>query len=124
MRNGDRLTCEIKTLNAGSLDVKLDYVDGTISVEWSEVERLDSKRLFLVTLDDGTVFSGRLSIVETPPDAPVQLKITTESGDYAVIEKPTSSRCSRPRTSSGSDLPWTSMPVSSTARATSRPSTT
>ena len=46
MRNGDRLTCEIKSLNAGSLDVKLDYVDGTISVEWSEVERLDSKRLF------------------------------------------------------------------------------
>ena len=87
MKNGDRLTCEIKSLNAGSLDIKLDYVDGTISVEWSEVERLDSKRLFLVTLDDGTVYSGRLSIAETGAGEPEKLRITTASGDYALIDK-------------------------------------
>ena len=87
MKNGDRLTCEIKLLNAGSLDIKLDYVDGTISVEWSEVERLDSKRLFLVTLENGTVYSGRLSIAETAPGEPKKLQITTASGDYALIDK-------------------------------------
>ena len=46
MKNGDRMTCEIKSLNAGSLQIRLDYVEGTISVQWSRVQRLDSKRLF------------------------------------------------------------------------------
>ena len=29
MKNGDRLTCEIKGLTSGALQVSLDYVDGT-----------------------------------------------------------------------------------------------
>ena len=65
MKNGDRMTCEIKSLDAGSLQVSLDYVDGTISVQWSRVQRLDSKRLFIVTLEDGSVYTGTLSIAET-----------------------------------------------------------
>ena len=36
MRNGDRLTCEIKRLDSGVLYVRLDYVLGTISVNWSK----------------------------------------------------------------------------------------
>ena len=68
MKNGDRMTCEIKSLDAGSLQVSLDYVEGTISVQWSRVQRLDSRRLFIVTLEDGSVYSGTLSIAETLPD--------------------------------------------------------
>ena len=37
MKNGDRLTCEIKGLNGGVLSVKLNYVDGTIAVQWSQL---------------------------------------------------------------------------------------
>ena len=44
MNNGDRLTCEIKSLDAGALYIGLDYVDGTITVNWSKVRRLESKR--------------------------------------------------------------------------------
>ena len=72
MKNGDRLTCEIKDLDAGALHVSLDYVDGTISVQWSKVQRLDSKRLFIVKLEDGSVYSGTLSIAETLPDEPTK----------------------------------------------------
>ena len=61
MKNGDRMTCEIKTMDAGAVYVSLDYVDGTISVNWSRIARLESPRLFLVELDDGSIFSGHIS---------------------------------------------------------------
>jgi hypothetical protein len=32
MKNGDRLTCEIKGFGAGKLSVKLGYVNGTIGL--------------------------------------------------------------------------------------------
>ena len=35
MKNGDRFTGEVKGLNGGVLAVDLDYVDGTISLQWS-----------------------------------------------------------------------------------------
>ncbi len=87
MKNGDRMTCEIKSLDAGSLQVSLDYVDGTISVQWSRVQRLDSKRLFIVTLEDGSVYSGTLSIAETLPDEPTKLQISSGPGSFVLIDK-------------------------------------
>ncbi len=87
MRNGDRLTCEIKSLNAGSLQVSLDYVNGTISVEWSKVQRLDSKKLFIVTLEDGTVYSGTMSIASAAPDEPTKLQISSGPGSFVLIDK-------------------------------------
>ena len=87
MKNGDRLTCEIKSLDAGALHVSLDYVDGTISVQWSRVERLDSKRLFIVKLEDGSVYTGTLSIAETAPDEPPRLQISAGPGDFVLIDK-------------------------------------
>ena len=44
MKNGDRFTCEIKGLSAGVLSASLDYVYGTIAVQWSQVARLESDR--------------------------------------------------------------------------------
>ena len=87
MKNGDRMTCEIKSLDAGSLQVSLDYVEGTISVQWSRVQRLDSKRLFIVTLEDGSVYSGTLSIAETLPDEPTKLQLSSGPGNFVLIDK-------------------------------------
>jgi Protein of unknown function, DUF481 len=87
MRNGDRLTCEIKTLEGGSLQVSLDYVDGTISIDWLEIERLDSKRLFIVKLEDGSVYTGTLSIAEAKPGAPAKLQISSGPGSFVLIDK-------------------------------------
>ena len=53
MKNGDRITCEVKGLEGGVLTVNLDYVDGTLSIDWLKVARLESSYLFLVTLQDG-----------------------------------------------------------------------
>jgi hypothetical protein len=33
MKNGDRMTCQIKGLDAGVLYVSFDYIDGTASVD-------------------------------------------------------------------------------------------
>jgi hypothetical protein len=55
MKNGDRLTCEVRALSAGVLSIKLKYVQGTIGVQWSEVARLESDQLFLVKTEGGTV---------------------------------------------------------------------
>ena len=86
-RNGDRMTCEIKSLDAGALHVSVDYVDGTISVNWSKVERLDSKKLFIVKLEDGSVYSGTLQIAEAEAGEPTKLQITSGPGDFVLLDK-------------------------------------
>ena len=48
MSNGDRITGEIKGLNAGVLRVDLDYVDGSIALQWMKVARIESPQLFIV----------------------------------------------------------------------------
>lgn len=48
LTNGDRLTCEIKKLESGVLYASLDSVDGSISISWSKVARIESKHLFLL----------------------------------------------------------------------------
>src|SRR5271170_1461210 len=61
MNNGDHLTGEIKGLNAGVLYVSMKYILGTSSLQWSEVARLESKQLFLVKTEDGSVYTGTLN---------------------------------------------------------------
>jgi hypothetical protein len=61
MRNGDRLTCEIKSLDCNALYSKLDYVIGSISVDCSKVDHVESKQLFLAKTQGGAVYSGTLS---------------------------------------------------------------
>ena len=70
MKNGDRFTCQIKGLSAGVLYVSLPYVIQTISVDWSQVARLESKQLFLVKTEDGSVYRGILNSSETPAGHP------------------------------------------------------
>src|SRR5215469_16483388 len=53
MKNGDRMTCEVKGLDAGVLYVSFDYIDGTASVDWSKVARLESDQLFVVKTAGG-----------------------------------------------------------------------
>jgi hypothetical protein len=60
MKNGDRLTGQVKGLNAGVLYVSLPYVIQTLSVDWNRVARLESAQLFLVRTADGRVYRGTL----------------------------------------------------------------
>jgi hypothetical protein len=78
MNNGDRFTSEIKRLESGVLYVGLDYVDGTISVDWLKVARVESAQLFLVTTQDGSIYRGSLKTPETPADRPVKIEVMEE----------------------------------------------
>ena len=75
MKNGDRFTCEIKGLSGGVLSVKLGYVDGAIAVQWSQIEHLESKRLFLVQTEGGAVYTGKLSTSGESDDPPIQIQV-------------------------------------------------
>jgi len=80
MKNGDRLTGEIKGLNAGVLYMSMQYILGTSSVEWSQVARLESRQLFLVKTEDGTVYTGTLHATGTPGGRPLEITVAGPSG--------------------------------------------
>jgi hypothetical protein len=86
MKNGDRLTGEIKGLNEGVLYISMNYILGTSSVQWSEVAHLESKQLFLVKTENGSVYTGTLSTTNNPGGRPVEISVAQTSGNEAVID--------------------------------------
>jgi Holliday junction resolvase len=87
MRNGDRLTCEIKSLDSDVLYIRLDYVLGTISVDWSKVDHIESKQLFLVKTQDGSVYSGALSTTVSSGARPVMIEVLEPSSTKVALDK-------------------------------------
>jgi hypothetical protein len=85
MQNGDRLTGELKALTAGVLYVSLPYVIQTLSVDWSKVARLESKQLFLVKTEDGSVYRGVLNSRETGIGRPIEIEIAEAPEKKATI---------------------------------------
>src|SRR5262245_14693321 len=75
MTNGDRLTCEVKGLDTGVLYVSFDYIDGTATVNWSKVARLESNQLFVVKTEGGQVYTGTLRTPKTAADVPVRIEV-------------------------------------------------
>jgi hypothetical protein len=86
MNNSDRMTCEIVGLEAGVLYVKLDYVDGTISVQWSQVARMETNRLLIVKTQNGSTYSGRVATVEAAAGQPVKLQVSPTPDEKVVID--------------------------------------
>jgi hypothetical protein len=60
-KNGDKWTCEVKKLEHGYLFIGLDYVDGTVNVDWRKVESVESTQLFVITDANGIVRVGSIS---------------------------------------------------------------
>src|SRR5262245_58705082 len=58
-KNGDRITCEIKKLDRGTLEISTDPL-GTVSVHWGVVTALTSPRQFEVQVADGFRYYGSL----------------------------------------------------------------
>lgn len=84
MKNGDRLTGEIKSLASGVLRFDLDYVDGAISVQWLKVARVETKQLFIVQTEDGAVYTGMLM---TSSNAPSKIRILQVTETAVEIEQ-------------------------------------
>jgi hypothetical protein len=87
MKNGDRITCEIKGLSSDTLYVRVDYILGTSSVEWAKVDHVESRQLFIVKTKDGVVYSGTLSTPETSGGRPVNIRVLESSESSAEIDK-------------------------------------
>jgi hypothetical protein len=76
--NGDRVTGEIVSLQAGILTYKTDSM-GTLSVEWQDIASLESRFSYEVKLSDGSRLFG--SIVESL--RPGQLRVTGDEGEHS-----------------------------------------
>jgi putative salt-induced outer membrane protein YdiY len=63
MKNGDRLTGEVKKLEQGVLYMETDYFSGSVGVDWLQVEKVESKATFQIILNDGKRFTGTISKV-------------------------------------------------------------
>jgi hypothetical protein len=60
MKNGDHITCEIIRLQRGYLYVKLADGEGTVSLNWSRVERIESPQQFVFADENGLRHTGTL----------------------------------------------------------------
>jgi hypothetical protein len=80
LRNGDRLTGEIKSLDRGILSFDPPWSD-TIEITWEHVAALVSTRNFEVTLDSGERFFGSLSA--GGPPSTLQLRTFGENRTLA-----------------------------------------
>jgi hypothetical protein len=85
MKNGDHITGQVKRLNGAILQVDLDYVDGTLSVDWLKVARIESKGLFLIQLHDGSVYSGKVITPETVAGSPAKIEIQPGDGQKPLV---------------------------------------
>ena len=75
LKNGDRVTSEIKKLERGKLTVKTDSM-GTIEIEWDDIDRVISNYTFEVEVSDGQKFLGSIQ----PAVGGNQLQISAEAG--------------------------------------------
>ena len=87
MKNGDRLTCEIKGLQSNTLYISVSYILTTLSVDWSEVDHVQSRQLFLVKTQDGTVYTGSLSTPETSGGRPLQIEILKAPDEKLTLDR-------------------------------------
>ena len=65
----------------------MDYVDGTISVEWSKVARVESSQRFVVQTAGGAVYTGVIKAAETPAGAPVRFEIAEVAKKGVALER-------------------------------------
>ncbi len=75
LKNGDRLTGEIKGLQRGELKFKASYMAEAVRLDWARVDRLESKSTFLVYLSDGTLLTDSVQLVPAN---------TTETDNFAI----------------------------------------
>lgn len=87
MKNGDRMTCQIKALDSGVLSVSFDYIDGTTSVQWSKVAHLESNQLFIVKTENGTIYTGTLKTPEIPAGQPVKIQVVENPEKEVVLDR-------------------------------------
>jgi len=72
LKNGDRITGEVKELQLGMLKFKTDSID-TIYIQWEDIVYLTSKQTFQVESTVGEFYFGTISQGEAPGSVKVKL---------------------------------------------------
>ncbi len=81
IKNGDRITGEIKKLEKGVIHIDPDYGKNIFQIEWSEVKQIDSKESFVVESSSGRRISG---LIQVDPEDSERLMVETDAGPVAV----------------------------------------
>ncbi|TVS09648.1 MAG: hypothetical protein EA419_12410, partial [Wenzhouxiangella sp.] len=74
--NGDRITCDIKTLERGRLRVSTDNM-GTVQLDWEDIVRMSSPDDYIIELADGERFLG--SLIDSGQDGQLRVVLATGS---------------------------------------------
>lgn len=83
LQNGDRITGEIKTLEAGRLRFSTDHM-GTINIEWRFIRRIISNKTQTVEMVDGTRLVGKL--VKGDSEEDLIVKSPAESNQVSTLD--------------------------------------
>ncbi len=89
LKNGDRITCEIKKLEHGQLYIKTDYTIGTIQVDWDDIEQVQSSQRFQVEMTNGERHEGLLrkqAGIEAAEPATV-MEVVGDEGTFELEQK-------------------------------------
>jgi putative salt-induced outer membrane protein YdiY len=84
MKNGDRFTGEIKRLEEGKLIFSASYMASDVVLDWTKVERLESKDEFNVYLTSGGVHTGVIQKTSATDDAVRSFTIQAGNSDVQV----------------------------------------
>lgn len=60
LKNGDVITCEIRSLEKGQLTIKQPNATSTVVLDWKSIATLQSKQSFVVIDNHGKTFSGTI----------------------------------------------------------------
>ena len=63
LKNGDRITGEIKGLSRGELRFKASYMAEAVRLDWARVERLESKDQYQILLTNGELHTDSLQLI-------------------------------------------------------------
>ena len=63
LKNGDRITGEIKGLLRGELRIKADYMAEAVRLDWARVDRIESKSRYMIWLVDGTLLTDMMRML-------------------------------------------------------------
>ena len=75
MKNGDRITGEIKQLSNGDLHIDPSYGENIFIIDWAEVETVESRERFIVQTSQGDSITGS---VNTDPQVPARILVEEE----------------------------------------------
>lgn len=76
LKNGDKITGEVKSLETGLLSFKTDAM-GTVHIEWQYIQQVISNTNQSITTVDGRRFLGRLTAVENEENIGIETTTST-----------------------------------------------